>query len=170
MVLNGMVQHVFQNVPDNVKSYAKVVVVSLAESSWTLVTPRTVDHMLLCPWGFPGRRTRMVCQFLLWGIFPTQGPSLHLLHAGGFFTTEPWGSPVYNYTSALSLLFVLVQPPSCVWLFKTPWTAAGQTSLSFTVSQSLLKFMSVDLMMLSNHLIFILGLKFGEELRQNYYC
>ena len=35
----------------------------------------------------------------------------------------------------------------------TPWTAAHQAPLSFTISQSLLKLMSVELMMLSNHLI-----------------
>ena len=35
----------------------------------------------------------------------------------------------------------------------TPWTAAHQASLSFTISQSLLKFMSIELMMPSNHLI-----------------
>ena len=36
------------------------------------------------------------------------------------------------------------------WL--TPWTAACQPSLSFTVSQSLLRFMSIESVMLSNHL------------------
>ena len=40
-------------------------------------------------------------------------------------------------------LIVVVQLLSCVWLFVTPWTAARQPSLSFTVSQSLLKFMSI---------------------------
>ena len=35
----------------------------------------------------------------------------------------------------------------------TPWTAAHQASLSFTISQSLLKFMSIESVMLSNHLI-----------------
>ena len=41
----------------------------------------------------------------------------------------------------------------CVQLFATPWIAARQASLSFTVSQSLLKFMSIESVMLSNHLI-----------------
>ena len=35
----------------------------------------------------------------------------------------------------------------------TPWTAAHQVSLSFTISRSLLKFMSIELVMPSNHLI-----------------
>ena len=40
-----------------------------------------------------------------------------------------------------------------VWLFVTPWTTACQASLSFTVSLSLLKHMSIESMMPSNHLI-----------------
>ena len=48
---------------------------------------------------------------------------------------------------------VFVQLLSCVWLFATPWTVARQTPLSFTVSQSLLKYMSIESLMLYNHLI-----------------
>ena len=40
-----------------------------------------------------------------------------------------------------------------VWLFTTPWTAAHEASLSFTISWSLLKLMSIDSVMPSNHLI-----------------
>ena len=50
-------------------------------------------------------------------------------------------------------IIVAVQSLSRVWLFATPWTAACQTSLSFTVSRSLLKLISVKSMMSSNHLI-----------------
>ena len=53
----------------------------------------------------------------------------------------------------LCILVSSVQSLSHVWLFVTPWTAAHQASLSFTTSQSWLKFMSIELMMLSNHLI-----------------
>ena len=42
---------------------------------------------------------------------------------------------------------------SRVRLFVTPWTAAHQASLSFTISRSLLKLMSVELVMSSNHLV-----------------
>ena len=42
---------------------------------------------------------------------------------------------------------------SHVQLFVSPWTSACQASLSFTVSQSLLKFMFIESGMLSNHLI-----------------
>ena len=47
-------------------------------------------------------------------------------------------------------VFVVVQSLSCVRLFVTPWTAARQASLSFTVSQSLLKLMSLESVMPSN--------------------
>ena len=46
--------------------------------------------------------------------------------------------------------FSSVQLFSCVWLFETPWTAA---SLSINNTQSLLKLMSIESVMLSNHLI-----------------
>ena len=49
--------------------------------------------------------------------------------------------------------FSSVQLLSHVWLFATPWTAALQASLSFTISWSLLRFMSIESMMPSNHLI-----------------
>ena len=42
---------------------------------------------------------------------------------------------------------------SYVWLFATPWTAASQASLSFTISWSSLKFMSIESMIPSNNLI-----------------
>ena len=50
----------------------------------------------------------------------------------------------------LNIVSGVVQLLSCVQLFATPWTAAHQTSQSFTISQSLLKFMSIESMMLSN--------------------
>ena len=50
----------------------------------------------------------------------------------------------------------VVQSLSPVWLFGSPWTAAHQASLSFTISQSLLKHMSFELVMLSKCLILCL--------------
>ena len=55
------------------------------------------------------------------------------------------GTPLLQFSSVQSL--------SCVRLFETPWTAARQASLSITNSQSLLKLMSIESMMPSNHLI-----------------
>ena len=48
---------------------------------------------------------------------------------------------------------VVVQSLSRVQLFVTPWNAARQASLSFTISQSLLKLMSIESVMPSNHLL-----------------
>ena len=61
------------------------------------------------------------------------------------------------YASPLHLKFWLLSPVqslSHVRLFLTPWTGAHQASLSFTISQSLLKFISIESVILSNHLIF----------------
>ena len=57
--------------------------------------------------------------------------------------------------SATNFVFSLssVQLFSRVQLFATPWTAARQASLSITSSQSLLKLMSIESVMPSNHLI-----------------
>ena len=51
------------------------------------------------------------------------------------------------------LIAVIVQWLSGVQLIVTPWTALCQASLSYTISQSLLKLMSTQLVMSSNHLI-----------------
>ena len=51
------------------------------------------------------------------------------------------------------MLIVVVQSLDHVQLFVTAWTAALWTSLSFTIPRSLLKLMSIDLVMPSNHLI-----------------
>ena len=63
-------------------------------------------------------------------------------------------------SSSPSWMICNTQPPtqsvqllSCVRLFATPWTAACQASLSITNSRSLLKLMSVESLMPSNHLI-----------------
>ena len=52
-----------------------------------------------------------------------------------------------------SILLVVVQLLSRVWLFATPWTAAHQASLSVANSWSPLKCMSIESVMPSNHLI-----------------
>ena len=51
------------------------------------------------------------------------------------------------------IVFSSVQLLSHVWLFATPWTAALQAYLSLTNSRSLLKLMSTESLMPSNHLI-----------------
>ena len=61
----------------------------------------------------------------------------------------------WRHGGAPNVIFVVVavQLLSCVWLSMTPWAAARQASLSFTVSLSLLKHMSIESVMPSNHLI-----------------
>ena len=82
--------------------------------------------------------------------------------------TEPTGKPnrLLNFVkyfsvsvemiiffSLYSIVVVIVQLLSHVQLFVTPWTKACQASLSFTVSWNLLKLMSIESVMPSNHII-----------------
>ena len=77
------------------------------------------------------------------------------------FHTLIWHHFWVNYMLPILLMgrlvlvcqFSSVQSLSRVQLFVTPWTAACQASLSITNSQSLLKLMSIELVMPSNHLI-----------------
>ena len=63
------------------------------------------------------------------------------------------GNRVSERSSVVTMETVVVSSLSHVQLFATPWTAARQASLSFTISQSLLKLMFIVLTMPSNHLI-----------------
>ena len=67
-------------------------------------------------------------------------------------TDSPPESPPPN-TITLRVQFSSVQLLSHVQLFSTPWTAARRASLSITNFQSLLKLMSIELVIPSNHLI-----------------
>ena len=77
--------------------------------------------------------------------------------AGKFFTTVPPRKPIHKHLLIHqyigSVQFSSVQLLSRVQLFATPWTAARQASPSITNSWSLLKLMSVESRMPSNHLI-----------------
>ena len=77
-----------------------------------------------------------------------------------FLLVSAWFSidPIHLYMSKSKLVcytvqFSSVQLLSRVRLFATPWTAAGQASLSITNSRSLPKLMSIESVMPSNHLI-----------------
>ena len=67
--------------------------------------------------------------------------------------------------SSLKFVLIVVQLLSCVQFFVTPWTAEHQASLSFTISWSLLRFVSTESVLLSNHLI--LCLPFASSLSQH---
>ena len=62
---------------------------------------------------------------------------------------------------------VVVWSPSHVPLFATSWTAAHQASLSFSVSWSLLRLMSIESVMLCNHLILWCPLLLPHHLSQH---
>ena len=62
-----------------------------------------------------------------------------------------WG--LFRPPGYLGPVVVVIHLLSHVWLFTTPRTAAHQASVSSTMSQSLLNFMSIESVMLSNHLI-----------------
>ena len=69
-----------------------------------------------------------------------------LLEKRGWMWATGW-----EFWHLLRLLFV-VQSLSRVWFFSTPWPIPRQISLSFTISRSLLKLMSIESVMPSNHL------------------
>ena len=67
----------------------------------------------------------------------------------------------FKKTKTLKIIAVVfIQSLSCIWFFSTPWTTAPQAVLSFTISHSLLKLTSIELMMPSNHLILCCPLLF----------
>ena len=99
--------------------------------------------------------------------FPLCGKGVGYRDAASFYPSIPEGdgktilylSPSLGLSKLLLLYgpkqfwHLVVQSLSCVHFFATPWTAACQASLSSTISWSLLKFMSIKLVMLSNHLL-----------------
>ena len=83
-----------------------------------------------------------VGHYLLWTVLCP--PRIHVL--------KFW-CPMWLYLETGSLRRFWLFSLSRVCLFATPWTAARQTSLSSTVSQSLPRFVSIESVILSNHLI-----------------
>ena len=72
---------------------------------------------------------------------------------GGFFTSWVTREDHTSFLAPKLIQFSLVQSFSRVWLFAAPWIAARQASLSITNSQSSPKFMSIELVMPSSHLL-----------------
>ena len=68
--------------------------------------------------------------------------------------SEHWSRPVFPDFLHLSIVVIVFQSISPVQLFASPWTAAHQAPLSFTVSWGLLKLMSIESVILCNHLVF----------------
>ena len=80
---------------------------------------------------------KIISPFFFFLHYNKQKPSMTKLHI------------IFSCDIALTIVQLL----SCVWLFLTPQTAAHWASLSFTISQSLLKLMSIESVMSSNHLV-----------------
>ena len=141
------------------------------------MTPWTAARHVPLPMGI------LQARILLQGVFLTQGSNLGLLHyrqilyhlshqgslqiALGFSFLWLSNTPLcacthihmhmcihtHTHTHTHTHIHSSVQSLSCVRFFATPWTTACQASLSFTNSRSLLKLMSMELVMPSNHLI-----------------
>ena len=128
--------------------------------AWSCPTLRPhglLPTRLLRPWNFPGKNTGVGHHFLLQGIFPTQGSNTGLLHCSWIlYHLSHQESPslgIHHLIKSVSVQFSSVQLLSHVRLFATQWTTACQPSLSFTISESLLKLMTLELVLPSNHLI-----------------
>ena len=83
-----------------------------------------------------------------WLVKGTVPSALHMLNSW-----SSWEPHEKDFIFISIFQFVVVQVLSCVWFFVTPWTAAHQASLSFTIFWSLPKFMSIESVLPSNHLI-----------------
>ena len=110
------------------------------------VNPWTVAHQVPLPLGFSRQEYSSGLPFLSPGDLPNPGWNQHFLH------WQADSLPRSNLVST-QLPFDVVQLLSRVRPFETPWTAARQASLSFTTSWSLLKPMSIESVLPSNHLV-----------------
>ena len=118
----------------------------VAQSCPTLATPWTAAYQAPLSMGFSRQEYWSGLRCPPTEDLPDPWIESMSLKAVGFFTTSAtWET---HYSGLLLLLSRSVMSDSA-----TPWTAAHQASLSFTISQSLLKLMSIESVMSSNHLI-----------------
>ena len=74
-------------------------------------------------------------------------------------------------TCWLEYTVVVVQSLSCIWLFAISWTAALQTSLSFTISWTLFTLIPIESVMPSNiNMVVIYIFKFSISFKSNLFC
>ena len=140
----------------------------------SLQPPELYAARLLCPWNSPGKNTGLGSHSLLHGIFPTQALNPGLLHCRqilyhllllssfscsdvsdslqpcelqhcefewtlGVGDGQAWRAAIHGVEKSWTRL--------SDWTDWTDWTAACQTSLSFTISWTLLKIMSIESVM-----------------------
>ena len=121
-------------------------------------------HSNILAWEFP----RSLASYSPWGcksvrhslVTTTASPMPHLTEwwLENIFQLchqrkRKWVWRILSQIIVYCVLVVAVQSLRHVRLFVTPWTAAPQASLSFTISQSSIKLMSIELVMPSNHLV-----------------
>ena len=97
----------------------------------------------------------LFCQFVLLSPSPFASTSVFSMSATLLL---PCKQVHQSYFSRFRIFVVVFQSLSHVQLFETPWTAAHQASLCFTISWSLLQLMSIDSVTPSNHLVLCLAL------------
>ena len=129
---------------------------------WYPIISSSATRFTFCLQSFPASGSFPMCQ-----LFTAGGQSIGagmLAHLISFcppnnpanLPSVPWFLQMRNlrqegWVLATQVAIVVIQSLSHVSLFATPWTAACQTFLSFTVSRSLLKLMSIESVMPSNH-------------------
>ena len=152
----------------------KILLVPFSNISWLILWGFISGLVILFHWSVCLFYTNTTLfDYYSFEIRKSDSPSFVLLSQGCFISFQVfpdlrtfffpcenciWNSDrlhfsVYESFISFVVVVVVVQSLSHIWLFLTPWTAACQASMSFTISQSLLKLMSIELVMLSNHLI-----------------
>ena len=123
---------------------------------WSSGDPPSEYHSHPQGYAFPGKRNKARTMWKLVNTLSRSRSADLSLHLSNQFPPHLL-CPAALHSSCFSLgaihFYFVVQSLSLVWLFVTPWTAACQASLSSVTSQSLLKFTSIEKVMLSNHLI-----------------
>ena len=94
-----------------------------------------------------------ICSQLSWPPPPQQDWVTAVVQSCSFVLPDIYRSSFRILLFNKNFAVAVVQSLSLVWFFVISWTAARQASLSFTISRSLLKLMSTELVMPSNHLI-----------------
>ena len=91
------------------------------------------------------------------GFHPLEGPGGNCSISVIFFNISD--SEYFLFLNVYSCVFVaVVQSLNCVQVFVSLWTTACQAFLSFTISQSFFELISIESVMLFNHLIFSVSL------------
>ena len=142
--------------------YTKIVVVTaqllsrvqLFATSWTAAC-KAYPWPSLSPWVCSDSWTVSQWRYPSHPLLPPSALALNLSQHQGF---SQWVSSLHQVAKVLELQHQSVQSLSHVRLFATPWTAAHHASLSITNSWRLLKFMSIESVIPSNHLILCLPL------------